>query len=479
MRYWIPTALLFLIASATSCKADGVTAADESSARFTTSELKEDLEFLHEAVLQRHPRFHSEPMDAELLSAFDEANQSIRSPMTKTEAFRVFARINPAYKDAHTLILPTFGKEAAQPSRKTFPISVKLDRRGELVVVGTWALQDGSNRIESGAVIRTINGQDTRGLLDDLQQYSHGETKALRRHMLAVMFPDWLASVKGWENSFSLVVESHGKARAVEIMGEDTWLPAKASSEAEVPSLRDLGGGNWLLALPTFDVDEDPDSYRNAINSSFATLRSNKATGLVLDVRGNTGGQSDAGAQVVRYLADGPVNQVSRAQERLNEDNRGLLGYKGQVGDMREMDLSRDGLIKPVPAHERFGGPVVLLLDAMTYSAGILFATTLQDHGLAVLVGQPTGGFANQTGNMEPVKLPHTGLTAYIPARQFLRPNGAAQSAPVIPDCLTPIDGNGQDEDLSLALEILRTRQESNRTGSGTPRKPRACMAQI
>ncbi len=43
-------------------------------------------------------------------------------------------------------------------------------------------------------------------------------------------------------------------------------------------------------------------------------------------------------------------------------------------------------------------------LRSRLYTAAILFASTLQDHGLAPLVGRPTGGHANQTGNMMPTQ---------------------------------------------------------------------------
>ena len=76
------------------------------------------------------------------------------------------------------------------------------------------------------------------------------------------------------------------------------------------------------------------------------------------------------------------------------------------------------------------------LIDELTYSAGILFATTMQDLKLARLVGRPTGGFANQTGNMMPTRLPGTGFTAFIATRDFIRPSGDERVLPVLPDLL-------------------------------------------
>jgi hypothetical protein len=367
--------------------------------------------------------------------------------------------MNPAFEDAHTLLLPASANAGKAQNLHAFPLKVRLNSRDELVVQGNWSTQEGHDKISSGALVKQINGQATSRLLDDLELYGHGETEELRRHMLGVMFPSWLSAVKGWSDTFRLEIEQDGSRRSVLISAGDSWTSDALASQAEAPSLRDLGGGTWLLDLPTFDVDDDPASYRTAIDKAFSTLRDAKASGLILDVRGNTGGQSDAGAQVIRFLADKPINQVSRARERLNQGNRGIFGYKGRVGDMREMDLSRDGLIKPAPKSERFNGNVVLLVDAMTYSAGILFATTLQDHGLAVLVGRPTGGFANQTGNMESITLPNTGLEAFIPARIFVRPNGDDRLAPVIPDILNPLGEAAGDADLRAAMEHIRNRR--------------------
>jgi C-terminal processing protease CtpA/Prc len=101
---------------------------------------------------------------------------------------------------------------------------------------------------------------------------------------------------------------------------------------------------------------------------------------------------------------------------------------------MREFDLSREGLIEPLPEAQRFRGRVAVLIDEMSYSATILFATTMQDHRLARLLGRPTGGHANQTGNMMPTTLAHSGFTVFIATRDFVRPNGDVQPGPVVPD---------------------------------------------
>lgn len=460
MRFVHVFLTVLLAAAASGCQSShGTAPADDPTARFTKEQLHEDLDHLEQAVAQRHPRFHDRAPDAALTRAFDEARQALDVPMSRVEAYRVLARVNPAFADAHTLLMPTFALKALPGGGAgAFPLKIRIRHDGALVLAGDWQRSDGAERLAAGSLIRSINGEATDALLDELSRYGHGETAALRRHMLAVLFPHWLAAIRGWNDDFRLEVEQDGALRQLQIVAGDQWAEVDTAAMPDQPTLRDLGDGIALMRLPTFDVDDDPRAYRTAVESLFAALRQGGATGLVLDVRHNTGGQSDAGAQVISYLIDRPVSQVSRARERLNADNRGLFGYKGAVGKMREMDLSRDGLIKPAPVNERFAGEVVVLIDAMTYSAGILFATTLQDHRLATVIGQPTGGHANQTGNMEPVHLPNTGLMAYIPARIFVRPNGDPGTSAVIPDVIVDAAVEDGDAVLSAAVRHLLAR---------------------
>ena len=218
--------------------------------------------------------------------------------------------------------------------------------------------------------------------------------------------------------------------REITWSADSEWTPQAQGSPRDRSTLGWLEAGLALLKVPTFGVDEDPATFEQAIDRAFAEIRNRGADQLDIDVRGSTGGQSDAGAHVVRNFLHKPVVQVASARERLNADNNGVLGYRGQPGDMVEFDLS-DKAIEPVESDMRFSGPVAVLIDELTYSAGILFATAMQDYGLA---GRPTGGFANQTGNMMPTRLPNTGFNGFIETREFVRPSGEIRDSPVVPD---------------------------------------------
>jgi hypothetical protein len=454
MKRRLSILLPFLLLLSAAYQVHRVAASAALAESIQPAQLRSDLAFLRDAVARRHPRFHDNPMDPELLQRFAEVEAGIQAPMSQAEAYRHFARLNPAFRDAHTLLMPILG-DAPDPDRGLFPFRVRLDPRGTLHVRDSWVRAGDGMRLDAGVRIVSINAVATADLLDELAAYGHGETRELQRYMLTVMFPKWLSAVRGWRNEFEVEVEIEAGQRRVRMARDDVWSPLASQAPSFLPILDLQDDGIAWLRLPTFNVEKAVGPFREAVDAAFGRIRSSRTRALIIDVRGNTGGQSGAGAYVIRYLIDRPISQVSRARERVNEDNRGLFGYRGRVGELREMDVSRDEKIEPVPAAMRFDGTVVLLIDAMTYSAGILFATALQDHSIAIVIGQPTGGNANQTGNMEPVYLPHSRLLAHIPARVFVRPSGDQSVAPVIPDIVVDPALPGPDPVLATAVSYL------------------------
>lgn len=421
--------------------------------RLAASELKSDLAVWRSAVLERHPRFHGQSaLDARTEAAFVAAQEAVGNSMSREQAFVLFAKINPFFRDAHTLLLPWIsGDEPGEAeARSQFPFGVDITPDARLLLRSAWHEPASGHDLAQGTEILAINGMRSRDILDRLLPHSHGETAQLRMHMLSVMWPQWLNAIMGWRDHFSIAFANNPAPAIVQWVKGAMWTSVKNGQSADMPTVEWLKGEAALLRVPTFDVDEYPQAFTEAIDAAFRQIRTRKIQHLIIDVRGNTGGQSDAGAQIIRYFLDKPAAQVSRARERLNSDNDGILGYRGLVGSMREIELE-DELMQPLPVADRFTGQVSVLIDELTYSASILFATTMQDLKLARLVGRPTGGFANQTGNMMPTRLPGTGFTVFVATRDFIRPSGDERTLPVMPDLLLK-DETSDAEIFRLAL---------------------------
>jgi len=206
------------------------------------------------------------------------------------------------------------------------------------------------------------------------------------------------------------------------------------------------------LRMSTWALYNTKWDWKAFLGESFAALSKSGATELVLDVRGNEGG-NDVGDVIVSHLITTPVPRQAVQRlvryRRVPEDLMPYLdtwdpsfadwGAAATEQDERFYRLRRDadddvgGLI--APAVPRFAGRVWVLVGATNSSATFEFAQTVRQNHLGTLVGQPTGG--NQRGINGGafffLRLPHSGLELDLPLiGQF--PDGNRPDAGLQPD---------------------------------------------
>lgn len=140
--------------------------------------------------------------------------------------------------------------------------------------------------------------------------------------------------------------------------------------------------------------------------------------------------------------------------ERLNADNRGLFDYRGEQGEVLQSEW--DDWVTPMDKGVRFEGDAYVLVSPLSYSSAIVFATAVQDNGMATLVGRETGGYANQTAQGNLFNLPNSELRIYVATRMLVRPNGNAEVSGVIPDIVVTTSDEqireGVDADIQAAI---------------------------
>ena len=424
---------------------------------FSKKALQEDSEYLITEMYNRHPVFDKITNEADISAKILSVKSNIRENMTRQEFFNVIGAINPEFKDGHSFVFPLLaeGTFSENQGKHLFPFGI-IVRNNSLYINKTYTNKSNGIKLNKGSKVVSINGLPGETILEKLAKYGHGETATLRKHMSSVFFHYWLKAIYNWEGNFNIVVELNKKENTIVVSNTEAW-----------ESDQDNVGDNWIEVMPnqiaylklgSFDVDEDV-GYNQFIEDAFLKIQREKLSKLIIDVRGNTGGQTQAGAEVIKYLTSEKLNQASAAIEKLSENTNGILGYKGEPGEIIKMDVTNDAIIEPVDESNRFKGEVILLIDEMTFSAGIVFATTIQDHNLAKLVGQATGGHANQTGNITTFHLPNTKLLVLVPSRYITRVSGDTSMHSVQPDLIVH---EGADPNVDRTLQISLGLFENN-----------------
>ncbi len=278
-------------------------------------------------------------------------------------------------------------------------IGVKLGLSGEGVLIqealeGKPAQRAG---IRGGETILSVDGKAVKGMT--IQQVV-----------------ELILGEEGTQVSLELR-EPSGDARTVTVVRETIAIPAV--------DVRVLEGRIGYLRVALFNR-ETPSAVRSALT---AILSAANAQGIVVDLRGNSGGLYDAVLDVARMLISGKPPKV--------------LWTVRQEGQEP----------KPVEARARALSslPMVILIDGKTAGGAELLARALKEHLRATVVGSPTAGAAMLKQRIENPD----GSSKVVQIGDFLfAGSGKTGTDPVSPDVTVP-DGPSPDQALETGRKKL------------------------
>jgi hypothetical protein len=157
---------------------------------------------------------------------------------------------------------------------------------------------------------------------------------------------------------------------------------------------------------------------------------------------------------ILPYIADKPYRHASSYIKKVIP---GRGSETERVGDVVHGFVS---LAPPELDHPlRFSGKTYVLTGRLTYSSAVLFSNVVQDFGFAQLVS--AGGYANvrQSGGVQNIVLPNTGLELSVPRFVLDRPSGERQPALMRPDIVLPDSPFDERAIVDALLQRIRLRK--------------------
>ena len=224
----------------------------------------------------------------------------------------------------------------------------------------------------------------------------------------------------------SLIQGEEGTAVSLEVLGTDgasrTVEVKRASVETDPVTSRMLEGNVGYVALANF-YDNSAARLEEAVNE----LVDQGAEALIFDMRNNGGGYLNQLTDMLDFLLpEGPIFIT-----------RDKAGHE----EITNSDASCVDL------------PMVVLVNADTYSAAEFFAAELQEWGVAKIVGEPTSGkgYSQQT-----FALPHGGAVAISTASYYTGSGTSLIGTGLTLDEEVYLTEQG-DAQLEAALELLNS----------------------
>jgi carboxyl-terminal processing protease len=186
-------------------------------------------------------------------------------------------------------------------------------------------------------------------------------------------------------------------------------------------------------------------SVVDTIEQNVVTFQSAGVQGLVLDLRGNSGGRIDVGTRLLsHFLAPG-----SSVYEEVDRTGANHVHFSARGSTLYSL-------------------PLVVLVDGGTASMGEIFASAVQDHGAATVLGTTTAGSvaaAQVFGLPDGAGLQVTVFEILSSDGKPLNKVGVAPDEVIEPDPLAV--ANGDDPVLERAVEILHDQLAARGPSSG------------
>lgn len=450
MGTWKPrAALLFLLAivpllpfSSISAQAPVQTLSPEQAAA--------DVALARRALELVHPGLYRYTPKAEMDAAFGRLEGRVRQPISDIELYGEISRLLATIRCDHTKAeLPSALSKFRKENPSHLPFRFRLFD-GRMYVASS---DPGQPPLERGTEILSINGVPVSTIIerirpavsyDGFTDFVIPSKLEADSDLLGSDFDHFYPLLFGFADALKLEVRTGAEVRPVTVkpVSYKDWQslpwPAVASGAEfhKTTSWKMLDPKTAWLRIETFVNYRNPVDPATVYDPIFQAVRAAGAEHLIVDLRGNGGGSTDASEGLARYLLEKPFT-VTRSV-RLKAIRYGDLPQHIQSwGDPKELfeppverfEKLPDGGYeetprpsKTAPSPHRFQGRVTILIGPDNGSGSTMLIAKLKNEGRVRLVGQPTGGSAEGPtgGQIFFLKLPASGITVRIPVKWSL-----------------------------------------------------------
>ena len=464
--------------------------------QFTRQELQADFSWLRRVLEEKHPSLYWYTPKDSMDRLFDSLYQSIPDSMTELRfGWRVLAPLTHAIRCGHTSfsMSKNWGRFIRGKRIPSFPVFVKT-WADTMVVTGNLNPKD--SLLKPGTLIQSINGLSVTEMLSRI--FNHlpldGYADNVNYVRVSASFPYYHRNVFGISSHYRVgYLDPAGNKQVVKI---PVWMPEKDTATGKAParpprkvSRRQLRR-EWLESMRSFRIDTalstgfmvlntfsngQRQHLRRFFRRSFRAMREQQVRHLVLDLRGNGGGDVNLSSLLTRYIRNSPFKVADSVYSRSKNFHPFTHHVKmGFFSNLALLVLTRkraDGLYHfgywerhryQPKAKNHFHGKTWVLINGPTFSASTLFCNAVKGQENVTLVGEEAGGgWHGNNGIMIPdITLPRTRLRVRLPFFRLVQYNHVAKDGRgVQPDIWLPpsVEGvrKGQDRKMMLVRSLI------------------------
>ncbi|HEY0677098.1 MAG TPA: S41 family peptidase [Chitinophagaceae bacterium] len=468
--------------------------------KYAPAQLQADYTVFRNILEESHPSLYwytsRDSMNYYFDLGYSRLTDSMTEPAFRTLLSYVISKINcghttTRYSKRYSKFLDTIRRV------KSFPLTFKL-WKDTMVVTSNLNRRD--SLLRRGTIIHSINGIPHQEVTDTLFKYiaTDGFNDVSKYQQLSNRgnYGGWYRNVFGLPDRFSIgYLDSTGIQKYTSVPLYD---PATDTGRPVFPRMRKLSKKEQrrleLLSVRNVQVDTTLQSAFMTVNSfsrgnllksfikkSFRSLQENNIRHLVIDVRGNGGGDASLSTLLTRYLIQKKFKLTDSlyAVSRSSRYGKHIQNQWIYWTIMQFLTKKRnDGLyhfgyferhyFKPRRKHH-FNGNIYILTGGNSFSATTLFAGALKGQHNVKIIGEETGGaaYGNSAWMIPDVTLPHTRVRFRLPKfRLVVSKDLVKDGRGVQPDILALPTVDAIKRGIDYKVEAVRQIIISNSTGN-------------
>ena len=433
--------------------------------------LKADLDHLFKSIEEIHPNMYAYVSEAEFAVFRDELYRRASHPMTRVQFYREVAPVVAKLKNGHTyvggLVFP------CDFSLPRYPMELKMV--GEDLLV---AKSDGPAGLPVGGKVLQIDGADAHAVI---ARYAAFHPAELRDACPALVFKGPLLDVHFWLDHADdktktvklRIRDAAGQEKdyAVEPIAPGVPTTSAANRAPSPYSYRHLPEADaGLMDIRQFDSGKQ---FSQFLRQTFKDVKEQGVQNLIIDIRGNSGGDSGSAGELLKLLTDKPIMPFDRGGIKFSAQYIKTFPGELKMFQMVVPEADEGAFIKFVPSDFmparpsppdplRFKGRTFVLMDGAVASSSEMFASSVRGLGIGKLIGAEAADPMAVYGQGFDVALPNTRLTVTIACKYFCLAGGKDDGRGVPPDYAvtqTPKDtAKGIDTVLRFTLELMKKR---------------------
>ena len=436
-------------------------------------EMREDLLIFRESLEKFHPEMYRYTDRQTFENHFKAIEAQLTTPKSQREFYNLLKPVLVDLKDGHIKwIVQGQDQHYGFFQDQLFPLRLYFEGQSVKVISHL-----GGEKVPVLAEVKTINGETIEAIREKLLAgltYGDGESLGGKYFQLNRYFAAYFSTEYGVSESYTVELTDSGKSVKWEGKGISKDQIEANFKEAEEPfSFKMTNGWTGIMDINRFFSYKGEPDFKKFLKNSFESLENEGISNLILDLRGNEGGNEKLGIELYKYLAFDEFDYFDYVTTKPNQ-KVDFENYTSKIFRMaNSFSKEKDGKYlftkapskTEIPYKNAFQGNLIVLVDGQSFSVTTEFSSRVKSDRRATFVGEETAGGAevNSSGFFTIITLPHSKIDLGVPRLGFHMADldsSMNKNRGIIPDIrVVPTAGDllsGKDPVMERTLQLVK-----------------------